>query len=359
MFAPPKQNWYERGMSNPLTHAGMGLLATTQPRYSTNIADLNGGGIGAGLLAGVGSYNAYTDSMSRRDTREGLLRTKQQEYEIKQQEAQRKAQAAQQKQQAIQGFLSNPNLNQQQRALLQGHIDPSAYNAAFPKPEKGPSSYEEYLRAYPDKSISYDQFLTLDANRKRPTTSVTNVMPGDGPGGLMERPLAPNEVGLLPPGSDPERFKVDLKTGKVVPRQIAQTAGEDPVEKEKRLAEQKYGNVEDTLSTYERLIKQHGTEYMPGPAKREIETARAQLILELKELYELGALQAPDMVIIEQILADPTTIAANVGGLLTGGGNVNNYISQISIIREKIDSSKKRAGIEPNKPKGKLTPVTP
>ena len=66
LLGMPQQNWLDRGLANPMTHLGMGLLSANQPRMSTNLSDFQGMGVGPGLLQGVGSYNAYQGSQAKR-----------------------------------------------------------------------------------------------------------------------------------------------------------------------------------------------------------------------------------------------------------------------------------------------------
>ena len=98
---------FNSGMNNPLTHLGMGIMANSQPRYSTNIADLNGGGIGQGLLAGAQSYQQHQNQQGLLGMRQQQMDNQRQGMDIRRQaeerammEQQRKQQQAMREQQA-------------------------------------------------------------------------------------------------------------------------------------------------------------------------------------------------------------------------------------------------------------------
>lgn len=50
----------------------------------------------------------------------------------------------------------------------------------------------------------------------------------------------------------------------------------------------------------------------PGKRKDELATAHRDLQMQMKELYNLGVLNGPDLMLMDQILLDPTSIMGNV-----------------------------------------------
>lgn len=54
------------------------------------------------------------------------------------------------------------------------------------------------------------------------------------------------------------------------------------------------------------------TTMWPGQQKDKLSTAHRDLQMQLKELYNLGVLNGPDLALMEQVLLNPTTVAGNV-----------------------------------------------
>jgi hypothetical protein len=76
-----------------------------------------------------------------------------------------------------------------------------------------------------------------------------------------------------------------------------------------------------SLDTFIGLIEKHGFEILPGVAKGELQAVHTDLLMQYKNLYEMGALQQPDKVILEELIPNPTKFASmlETGGL-TGQG---------------------------------------
>jgi hypothetical protein len=69
--------------------------------------------------------------------------------------------------------------------------------------------------------------------------------------------------------------------------------------------------VERELNSLNELVQKHGTEYLPGPAKAKMQSTYTNLLMQLKEMYGLGALQAKDIEMVENLLTDPTSSGWN------------------------------------------------
>jgi hypothetical protein len=74
-------------------------------------------------------------------------------------------------------------------------------------------------------------------------------------------------------------------------------------------------SINDQLNRYEELVGKYGVEAVPGPAKDQLLTVRRGLQLQLKELFNLGVLNGPDLELMDSMLWDPS-----VGG--SGAGNI-------------------------------------
>jgi hypothetical protein len=69
--------------------------------------------------------------------------------------------------------------------------------------------------------------------------------------------------------------------------------------------------VERELNNLNKLVQESGTEYLPTAAKAEMQTTYGNLLMQLKEMYGLGALQAKDIEMVEKLLTDPTSSGWN------------------------------------------------
>lgn len=67
-------------------------------------------------------------------------------------------------------------------------------------------------------------------------------------------------------------------------------------------------NVIDSIEQYENMLEKYGTEVMPGTGKAELGSAYTTMQLDLKDLFEMGTLQAGDLEMIEAVAADPTAL---------------------------------------------------
>lgn len=82
------------------------------------------------------------------------------------------------------------------------------------------------------------------------------------------------------------------------------------------------GNLASFASSAQDLLSEigkSGGEMVPGTQRYgQLQGMHTDLIMQAKNLYELGALQAPDIALIERLLPDPTSIATGVKGAIFG-----------------------------------------
>jgi hypothetical protein len=71
--------------------------------------------------------------------------------------------------------------------------------------------------------------------------------------------------------------------------------------------DQAYNNLNTALDDYKGLIAKTGISAVPGKENDNIQQARTNLQLQLKELYNLGVLNGPDLSLMEQMIFDPQT----------------------------------------------------
>lgn len=64
--------------------------------------------------------------------------------------------------------------------------------------------------------------------------------------------------------------------------------------------------LDKELEDYGTLIKKGGVSFLPGTAERtQVDTSRRNIQLQMKELYNLGVLNGPDLMLMDQMLVDP------------------------------------------------------
>lgn len=83
---------------------------------------------------------------------------------------------------------------------------------------------------------------------------------------------------------------------------------------EKRKGTLMFHKVEDSIGRYRALLKSYGPTILPNEAKVKLSSSYSDLLLELKELAELGVLAGPDMDIMEAVSANPTTLKGQLLG---------------------------------------------
>jgi hypothetical protein len=69
--------------------------------------------------------------------------------------------------------------------------------------------------------------------------------------------------------------------------------------------DQAYNNLDAALSDYQALITKGGISLMPGQESDAINQSRTNLQLQMKELYNLGVLNGPDLGLMQQMIFDP------------------------------------------------------
>lgn len=110
----------------------------------------------------------------------------------------------------------------------------------------------------------------------------------------------------------------------------------------------KFDQVEAAVDKYEKLLKEHGPSLFDISASSDLGTAYQDLMLELKELFNLGVLQGPDLEIMQKTVTDPTSIKGYTMSQLT---EKDIFAPQIAQMREKLKNA--RSSHERQYPTGK------
>lgn len=77
-----------------------------------------------------------------------------------------------------------------------------------------------------------------------------------------------------------------------------------------------YQTLMKGLQDYETLFNNGGATMLPGMRNDQLSTAHRNLQMQMKELYNLGVLNGPDLDLMNQILLDPTSVSGNLMGAL-------------------------------------------
>lgn len=69
-----------------------------------------------------------------------------------------------------------------------------------------------------------------------------------------------------------------------------------------------YDSIMSGLDSFEALIEKQGATILPGEGHEAYNVARRSLQLQMKELFNLGVLNGPDLALMDQLLIDPTDL---------------------------------------------------
>ncbi len=134
-------------------------------------------------------------------------------------------------------------------------------------------------------------------------------------------------------------------------RQRQQQAGKIPsaVQTKNLEAETAVANLTNELDNYDALVKQGGYARV-GTERDAVNTARTNIQMQMKELYNLGVLNGPDLELMNKMLVDPTySVGATfnpfseergVGGVIAG--TVGDYLGQGTGIENRVSANVKQ-----------------
>jgi hypothetical protein len=170
-------------------------------------------------------------------------------------------------------------------------------------------------------SGSHDPAQTLRLGRKPADEPLETVM-RDGKRVLVRRSEAAGMEAPSPSSAgDRVLVQVAQPDGSVVymPRDQAAgmqapRAGAGAAEMAKR--QQALANVTDAIAGFKQTLSGTGSRVMPGVDKSTLETSYENLQLQMKELFNLGVLNGPDLALMRRVLSNPTDIK---GRMLAGG----------------------------------------
>jgi hypothetical protein len=109
-----------------------------------------------------------------------------------------------------------------------------------------------------------------------------------------------------------------------------------------------YQSIIDALDRYERIVDRTGGNFnlIPSQEQDDVRTERTNILLQLKELFNLGVLNGPDLNLMESMLVDPTYGVGWTGpfGMQNMFGNAAGRVrNNTSRLREMLRGIRNRA----------------
>jgi hypothetical protein len=114
-------------------------------------------------------------------------------------------------------------------------------------------------------------------------------------------------------------------------------------------ADQAYNSLSTALDDYETTVKKSGNVLLPGAEKDAVVRKRINIQLQLKELYNLGVLNGPDLKLMEGMLFDPVSTMGNFGPSFDVSGRVSASVKDLKSMMQKLRDAKAK-GILPEEP---------
>lgn len=301
-------------LGNPLFMMGTGLLG-------------NQGNPWGGALQGLAAAQGYKLSESRMKKDEEK-EARQAELQAMQMKAMQDAQARQQYTQSLLAAGSSQN-----PALLQ---DPA---------------FQSQLRmkaaAYGDPAmLQAGGLLQVPQEPTKPTATMQNIA-------QIAQPGTPEYEALMREAIIKPKNSVTINNGLVKPPtgytwldESNPAAGVKPLtggpadpaaSKEGREAASNIARVDQSLDNYRKAVETIGTQVLPTSEKIVLSGAHTDLLMEMKELYNLGVLNGPDYTLMLGVIKDPTS-AWTVGQGYTGKDLLNQLDK---VVVPKLDAAKK------------------
>ena len=293
-------------MSDPAFQIGLGMMGSTSP----------GGGFGQtlskGILQGMTNVTAFQQADTMRQVRKQQIA-----------DSQAAAQAEMRKQAALRQWVMSLPPDKQQAAMG----DPeTAYKQAMETRFQGPTAAQR----------NYDAWQTL-----RQTPDYQNATPAERElmdkrfmsGGGTSVNVNTGMAGNLPKGWHP----VQLEDGRVVAQPYVNTPDWRKQQQERLILDNAYDSVSEFKKTLSDLPKEGRVQgylnrVLPNTDLNKRLSGRwAELIMQLKEMYKLGALQEGEVELMEKMVTDPTNITT---------WNLDSLESQLDMVARRLEFSR-------------------
>jgi hypothetical protein len=143
-----------------------------------------------------------------------------------------------------------------------------------------------------------------------------------------------------------QAFLFDPRTGATVPVPGVQPKPPEAIRTNALKADAAYRSLSTALDDYQRLIEREGIAAFPGQARDAVTQARTNIQLQLKELYNLGVLNGPDLQLMEQMLIDPSPSITNM--IANPSGRVRASVQRLKQMLETVrNNALGAAGMQP------------
>lgn len=154
----------------------------------------------------------------------------------------------------------------------------------------------------------------------------------------------------------PDGSVVYVPRNQAVGKQAPRPQGSGGADRQKKI--QALANAHDALSSFEKTLTTTGATLLPGTDKSALETDYENLQLQMKEMYNLGVLNGPDLALMRRIVNDPTSFKGRVSAFGSGDEQTARIQAQIGKLREKLNGYQKNlmAGNEALAPQAGAAP---
>ncbi len=263
-------------------------------------------------------------------------------------------------------------------------------NPAFSSP-----AFQAYAQQNPEQALQLmaQQAITPEAqpdpwrDKRVVGGSVVQASPDGGVQSIYSAPQA--QGAQFRPASTEEAARygakagqVDLKTGRFYPinppqgmemvsdgaggftfRQGSGVGGDAPtaVKNEAIKGRNAFDSIMKGLDDYEQFTSEGGA-VIPGKKKDRLDVARRSLQLQMKELFNLGVLNGPDLALMDQLLVDMTSLennALDIMGVADLGERTQANVAQLrQMMTDLIEPKLKSAGIDSGAQASPLAPLT-
>lgn len=303
-------------LGNPAFMVGSGLLS-------------NHGNPWAGALQGLAAAQGYKLSEAK------MKKEAEQEQRLAEaQQMQMKAlQDAQKRQETTQGLLTTLNIPEvraaystpEMQAVLRPYVvanaDPAALEQAgvlapIPTAQEEPSIVRTIRAMGGDpQDPNWQRVIMHSILRPKSQVNVNNA--------------------TIPPPPSGYYYPVPGDYSTVVPQR---GGPHDPAaSKEGREQASNIARVDQALDNYRQAVATVGTKVIPGPEKLRLSSSHTDLLMEMKELYNLGVLNGPDYELMLGVIKDPTSVWT-VGQGYTG----KDLLKQLdSVVVPKLEAAKR------------------
>jgi hypothetical protein len=151
------------------------------------------------------------------------------------------------------------------------------------------------------------------------------------------------EGDIPPPGASPAPATAAAPPAPIV---VGQKPEPDTVKAERAKIDSAYKAIDGELTRFVDLVKDSGVQAMVGTKKDNLNTVRQGIMLQLKELFNLGVLNGPDLSLMEKMIYDPVVDLMKEGGLSNVPGQIRDALTGSAPKRAKNSVTELRRMLE-------------